>query len=156
MSKNDLISTIMGGSHVSSFLDRPRICRRCTTVYTERNNMGQWRCKEYHPLARFATVHDTLMPCCNKHYASPGCVAADHTDSLLLDNEPKLITSQVAALLDVKSMFRKVAWVKNANNSFLVHRVDPHGYERSISVTQGPEEPHFNALRAPRVDQRIY
>jgi hypothetical protein len=118
--------------------------------------MGQWQCKDYHPLSRFATVHDVLLPCCNKHYTSPGCVAADHTETLMLDNEPKLITSQVAAMIDVKKMFRSSAWVKNTNNSFLVHRVDPVGYEKSISVTQGPEESHFNALRAPRVDQRIY
>lgn len=156
MSDSDLVASLTGAGHVNTFLDRPRVCRRCGTAYTERENIGQWRCTNYHPLSRFATVHDTLLACCNRHYTSPGCVAADHTDSLMLDNEPKLITTQVAALLDVKKMFRTNAWIKNANQSYLVHRVDPVAYERSISVTHGSEEPHFDALRAPRVDKRIY
>lgn len=55
-------------------LDFPRICIYCHIRYTEKENIGTWRCV-YHPF--FA--RDGEFPCCGLRSAH-GCTPCDHTD----------------------------------------------------------------------------
>jgi hypothetical protein len=138
---NELFSDINGSRDLNEKLDRQRTCRRCASVYTERENIGRWRCDAYHPLERFATTHDAVFQCCGRPRDAHGCVAADHTDVVMFDSGVKTISRQSVALLDVGAMAQRKSWRLNENGGYTVHRVDPDAYAASIDTTQEAADP---------------
>lgn len=131
---NALFGQLGSAGELERALSTPRVCLRCDTVYTERDNVGRWLCTEFHPLGNYTTVHDRVYPCCRLPVPSRGCVRADHTDQIMYDCEPKMVDRAVLALLD-KQMIVGQSWQLLNNGNYLVHRVDQRAYEDACSAT---------------------
>lgn len=138
---NHLFANIDGGADLDNYLDKMRACRNCDSWYTERANIGRWRCLGYHPLRRFASPHEQTLPCCDGKCDSPGCVRADHTDVILLEDGKRTITRQQLALLDVPSMIQSQSWRANGNGGYTVYRVEPDGFAAAVNVNCSAPDP---------------
>lgn len=121
------------GTQLNRIFNSDRSCKRCGVQYTEKTNIGRWRCMAFHPLSRFTTPHDTQYPCCDRAIGSDGCVPADHTDVVLFDVAPKLLSRQDMATLGLEKFHCARSWLPDGNTGgYVVHRVDRSAYEESI------------------------
>lgn len=119
------------------WLTRARQCVNCGYVFSELNNIGRWKCKRFHPMARYATNGDTKYQCCKRTVGSLGCVPADHTDSHAPDQEQRAIDAQtVSCFLAAGVPVCKQSWTKAGAGSYFIDRVDPDAMERHVSGEQ--------------------
>jgi len=97
---------------VAEFLVEKRTCRRCQYEFCELENLGEFRCKKYHPFAVQFDANGNYL-CCHRMRGADGCVPADHIskpdDSVQFDatQDDVLLISALAKI--------KPAQVTNAN-----------------------------------------
>lgn len=152
---NTLFAAVAGVAELTAHLDDNRICTRCDFVFTERHNLGVWRCARYHPYERFMTPHDRQYRCCNRFRGDRGCVPADHVDEMLEDIRATTISSQKQALIDAKNLVKAKSWRLLSNKSYLVQRIDPVAYNEAISVSRTEPSQLSIVNTAPRPPQII-
>lgn len=82
------LSEILTKAHPKTLgqLDVRRTCAYCARVFTERKNIGQWRCA-YHTgrlePSRDGSMTCALYSCCGKARYSRGCRHADHAEQMI-------------------------------------------------------------------------
>lgn len=144
----ELFKNVGGSSQLNTLLDAPRCCLRCRATYTERNNLGEWKCTAYHPLAEYTTFSKLPYRCCGKPYGSFGCVKADHTDELCDDIQPRVINAALLALLDKKSLLaREHSCKKTSSGNVIIKRVDERTYHRRCNVSESRASTHHFVTR---------
>lgn len=141
----DMFADVAGNSHLLEFIDLERVCRRCDSIYTERENMGQWRCRAFHPLDG-CTIGFAPYRCCGGKPNSLGCVMADHTDTLVCISNPRAVSRQLAALIDIPRLSKKRAWKSDGRHGYIVERIDITGYRDRISATGAATNSALNKL----------
>lgn len=104
----------------------PRLCVRCGVIYKERDNIGVWRCKRYHPLFNLATPRSETYRCCGRSVADDdnGCVAADHIDVVCERTLPTRCAPHTIALLEESEIRIARKHYDPASEMILIDRYD--------------------------------
>src|SRR6056297_899957 len=148
-----LFANIGSSSELHAQLDRVRLCVRCHRSFSERHNIGRWKCTGFHPLASYTSAHSKQYPCCNKPIPSRGCVAADHTDQTIYDVQPKLVDLALLNAVGAQAINDKT-WRRIDNNHYVVHRVDLNAHDDVCSFV-GSKRQHNPVLLLPPVENKI-
>ena len=121
---------------------KPRTCIRCARTYREVDNYGAWSCPAYHPSPSLSPYRPHA--CCRRPRGSPGCVAADHTDTADVDRaigdaELRIeVTSEdallMASLAHVSlSAIKRPSWTLDASGVWRVARCDVGARGRALA-----------------------
>lgn len=132
--QSNLFADMAGNRDIIDFLDRPRLCIRCCYIYTERNNIGRWRCERYHPLEQMVTPQSRRYECCGQALGSRGCVRADHTDATVVSVQPRLLERRIVNMLNTKTMFRAESWKSDGSGGYIINRVDIAAHRERADV----------------------
>jgi hypothetical protein len=149
-----LFATLGSSDELQQALDQLRFCVRCQSQFTERDNIGRWRCTQFHPLASYATAHSNHYRCCNQRIPSRGCVAADHTDQLIYDVEPKLVDLALLNALGEQAIVQRT-WQPIDATNYLVHRVDRNACADVCSFV-GSKRRHNPLLLLPPMPNKLF
>lgn len=98
------------GGDLIEAMERERVCVRCNAIFTERENLGLWRCKHYHPRAAAMTAHTRQYECCGGNYRSKGCVSADHSDRVQENYDDVFFPPDDLERLDFDRVVTSNAW----------------------------------------------
>jgi len=151
---------------VAQLLDLERECVRCGMVYRERDNIGSWACRAFHPGANFVTAHERVLPCCGQPRSAIGCVRADHTDYYEYGLELERVSEPVAeavraaqaraARKPLPTRLGVEAWSFNATDrQWFVERVEPHAYSDSLARSAprpACDARHFDGFKPEQVN----
>ena len=129
------------GGDLIEAMERERVCVRCNAIFTERENLGLWRCRRYHPRAAAMTAHTEAYECCGGNYRSKGCVPADHSDREQESYDDVFFPPDDLERLDFDRVVTSQAW-----------RALPAG--GGVVVKRFDDKAMYNACREPRVEQR--
>jgi len=141
----DVAASVLARPAHINYWDREQLCTRCGVVFTEKYNMGQWKCK-FHPLDDTKSSSpflsrmwaDGAHQCCNyassptegRLYSSSerkGCTGIDHSSeplSAALPNDVSLYTDLFDGPVDPPSHAIKESFID----------VDEYGRERRVII----------------------
>jgi hypothetical protein len=116
-----------------------RLCLRCALNYKERDNIGQWQCKKFHPLFNWTGPGDKKYKCCARavsdSFVWDGCVQSDHNDKETERTAPTKIAPHTKALFDENAIDFSHAAIDARTGVALVDRYDVDEYERRVHPT---------------------
>jgi len=110
----------------NKFLTDRVLCRKCNTIFTERNNIGTWNCFQH---AFVEQNEKQKWPCCNKIISSKGCVECDHNTSIDLYNNQHNIKIKTA---NYKG--KEAAICEKKNDDYIISR---YNVEKEKRVSNG-------------------